>query len=238
MTQLRTKKKVVPSISAGRKPASRRAIPQRGYAKRAIHERTILAAAEEVFALHGFKGTSLEEIAEKAGISKQNMLYYYPTKLGLYRQVLNEILDGWLGSLDVFTEEDADPSEALRAYVREKLSFSRMRPNASRIYAMEVIAGAPHFTREIKARVVPRTRRAALAFETFWPAKRGEKIDATHVVFLIWAATQTYADLSRQMELVLGRSLTEDDFSMAEELIVRMVLRTVDLDGALKGRHA
>lgn len=209
--------------------------PRRGYAKRAAQEDAILAAAEEIFAQHGYKGTSLEDIAERAGISKQNMLYYFPSKLELYRRLLNEILDGWLGSLELFSREHANPAEAVRAYVREKLVFSRTRPNASRIYAMEIIAGAPHFAKEIKKRVVPQTRAAAVAFDELWAGKRSRDFEPTHVIFLIWATTQTYADFSRQMELVLGRSLTLSDFAAAEEMIVTMVLRTVGLETRSSG---
>ena len=56
----------------------------------------ILAAALEAFSQFGIHGTRLEQVAERAGVSKTNLLYYYPSKEALYEAVLQQILAIWL----------------------------------------------------------------------------------------------------------------------------------------------
>jgi TetR/AcrR family transcriptional regulator len=198
--------------------------------KRAKLEQDILRAAEVTFSIYGFHGISIEDIASSIGISKQNLLYYFPTKAQLYHRVLEGVTDDWLNRLTTLAHANDDPAGALRAYIKAKLNFSRERPHASRLYANEVIAGAPRYSAEIKARVVPALKAAIETLEALSRDRRVEPVDMTHLMFIIWASTQAYADFARQMELVLGRKkLIEADFEAAESLILRMVLRTLDL---------
>jgi TetR/AcrR family transcriptional regulator len=64
-----------------------------------------------------------------------------------------------------------------------------------------------------------------------WAAdRRIEPVDALHLMFVLWAMTQTYADFSRQMELVMGKdALGREDFAAAEELVTRVVLRALGI---------
>src|SRR5690606_35186989 len=103
----------------------------------------ILAAAEEVFAMQGYRGATTAAIAKKAGLPKANVHYYFGTKEALYQAVLQDILGLWLGELDRVTE-DRDPATALSDYIRAKVRLSRERPLASMVYANEMIRGAPH----------------------------------------------------------------------------------------------
>lgn len=195
-------------------------------------EGTILAAATRLFAECGFEGTSIAAVAEGAGISKQNLLYYFPTKQGLYERVLDEVLDDWLARMAHLADANAEPAEVLRAYVRAKLRFSREQPWASRVYAMEVIGGAKFYGEQIRARVVPLLRRDIEVFERWMADGRIARVDATHLLFALWAMTQSYADFAAQMTLVLGKpKLTGDDFEDAERLIGDMVVRAVAAAG-------
>lgn len=198
-------------------------------------EGTILAAATRLFAECGFEGTSIAAVAERAGISKQNLLYYFPTKQGLYERVLDEVLDDWLARmahLAQLADSGAEPTEVLRAYVAAKLRFSREQPWASRVYAMEVIGGAKFYGEQIRARVVPLLRRDIEVFERWMADGRIARVDATHLLFALWAMTQSYADFAAQMTLVLGKpELTGDDFEDAERLIGDMVVRAVAAAG-------
>ena len=102
----------------------------------------ILSAAEHVFARHGFSGSRLKEIAEEAGLPKANILYYFKSKEDLYRYVCQEILENWLGAIGEISES-SEPDEAVRKYIEAKMELSIQRPNASRVFAMEIISGAP-----------------------------------------------------------------------------------------------
>ncbi len=193
-------------------------------------EGDIAAVAVRVFAECGYEGASVATIAEQAGLSKQNLMYYYPTKQVLYERVLDDVLDDWLARMTQLAAAGPDdaPADVLRAYIQAKLRFSREQPYASRVYAMEVIAGARLYGEQIRERVVPVLRRDIETFERWIAAGRIAPVNATHLLFAIWAMTQSYADFAPQMALVLGRDdLSGHDFSDAEDTIARMVLAAV-----------
>jgi TetR/AcrR family transcriptional regulator len=194
-------------------------------------EADIVAQAVRVFAENGYEGASIATIADKADLSKQNLMYYFPTKQALYQRVLDAVLDEWLARMDTLADPAGQPRDMLRAYVQAKLRFSREHPWASRVYAMEVISGAPLFGEQIRERVVPLVRKDIDVFERWIGEGRIARVNATHLLFAIWAMTQSYADFGTQMALVLNRKLTRKDFDDAEEMIVNMVLCAVALPG-------
>ena len=105
------------------------------------NEQAILQAAEDEFARHGYKGTSMNTIAASAGLPKANLHYYFTNKLGLYVAVLSNILELWDSTFNALTAED-DPAVALTRYIRTKMEFSRRHPQASRIFAMAASASS------------------------------------------------------------------------------------------------
>ena len=193
-------------------------------------ESEITAEAVKVFAEYGYEGTSIAMVAENAGLSKQNLMYYFPTKQALYQRVLDEVLDEWLARMDTLASAERDPRDMLRSYVQAKLKFSREQPWASRVYAMEVISGAPLYGGQIQSRVVPLVRKDIDVFEQWIGEGKIAPVNATHLLFAIWAMTQSYADFAAQMTLVLNRKqLTKKDFDDAEKLIVDMVLAAISV---------
>jgi TetR/AcrR family transcriptional regulator len=193
-------------------------------------EAAIILEAVRIFAECGYEGASVAVIAENAGLSKQNLMYYFPTKQVLYERVLDDVLDDWLERMAGLNNPDHEPRDLLRAYISAKLCFSREQPWASRVYAMEVIGGAQFYGEQIKARVIPLLRRDIDTFERWIAEGRIAPVNATHLLFAIWAMTQSYADFAAQMALVLGREqLTGQDFEDAEQLITRMVLAAVEV---------
>ncbi len=191
-------------------------------------EADIAAEAVRVFAESGYEGASVATIAENVGLSKQNLMYYFPTKQALYQRVLDDVLDEWLARMANIAEPDGEPAEVLRAYIKAKLDFSREHPCGSRVYAMEVISGAPLYGEQIRERVVPLVRKDIEVFERWIGEGRIAPINATHLLFAIWAMTQSYADFAAQMQLVLGAGqLTSADFSDAEETITRLVVASL-----------
>ena len=193
-------------------------------------EADIVAEAVRVFAECGYEGASIATVAENAGLSKQNLMYYFPTKQALYERVLDGVLDEWLERMDSLADPEQDPRDVLRAYVQAKLRFSREQPWASRVYAMEVISGAQLYGGQIQKRVVPLLRKDIEVFERWIGEGKIGPINATHLLFAIWAMTQSYADFSTQMALVLNRKqLSKKDFDDGELMITNMVLAAVAL---------
>jgi TetR/AcrR family transcriptional regulator len=204
--------------------------PKRRLANRGRIEAAIVAEAVRVFAECGYEGASIAAVAENAGLSKQNLMYYYPTKQALYQRVLDGVLDDWLERMASLADPSRDPGDVLRAYVAAKLRFSREQPLASRVYAMEVLGGAQLYGDQIRKRVVPLVRRDIEVFERWIAEGKIARVNATHLLFAIWAMTQSYADFAAQMRLVLDREqLTQQDFEDAGNLVTSMVLRAVGL---------
>ena len=195
-------------------------------------EADILAQAVRVFAESGYEGASIATVAINAGLSKQNLMYYFPTKQALYERVLDGVLDDWLERMACLADPERDPRDVLRAYVQAKLKFSREQPWASRVYAMEVISGAQLYGAQIQQRVVPLLRKDIEVFEHWIAQGKIAPVNATHLLFSIWAMTQSYADFATQMALVLNRKqLSKKDFDDAELMITNMVLAAVALPG-------
>lgn len=202
--------------------------------RRVLHrdkvETTILGEAVRLFAECGYEGTSIATVAECAGLSKQNLMYYFTTKQALYQRVLDNVLDDWLARMASLADPAGAPADVLRAYVRAKLEFSREQPLASRVYAMEVIGGAKLYADQIRRRVIPLLRADIAVFERWIAEGKIAPVNATHLLFAVWAMTQSYADFAAQMTLVLDREqLQPSDFDDAERLITGMVLAAVGL---------
>jgi TetR/AcrR family transcriptional regulator len=148
--------------------------------------------------------------------------------------VLDDVLDEWLDRMEHLADPEQDPRDVLRTYIQAKLKFSREQPYASRVYAMEVISGAQLYGAQIRERVVPLLRKDIEVFERWIEQGKIAPINATHLLFAIWAMTQSYADFATQMALVLDRkALTRKDFDEGERLIVEMVIAAVAQPAAL-----
>ncbi|WP_205904688.1 TetR family transcriptional regulator C-terminal domain-containing protein [Diaphorobacter sp. HDW4A] len=194
-------------------------------ASRLRKEQNILKEAENQFAVFGFEGASLEGIANAVGISRHNLLYYFPSKEVLYRRVLDDVVFGWLAGMEDVWREPTDPVKALRTYIHGKLRSSLERPNAAKIFAKEVIAGAPRYADVIAARVKPVLDLEVKTFETWAQKGLVTRLDFTHLMFVIWTVTQAYAEHQTQFAILLGKpALDESDYDKAEEVITRLVL--------------
>jgi TetR/AcrR family transcriptional regulator len=189
------------------------------------HAATILRAAEAVFARRGFQGATMAEIAERAGLPKANLHYYFRTKQAVYRAVLDDILATWLVGTEALVPE-ADPAQALSAYIRHKMRLSAERPDASRVFANELIHGAAELREVLRSDLRALVREKAAVIDGWIAAGRMAPVDSTHLFFTIWAATQTYADFEPQVCAVLGvERLRARDLDRATEHVLTLVLR-------------
>ena len=109
---------------------------------RQTNEALILLAAEKVFARAGFGGATMAAIAEGSGLPKANLHYYFGSKDVLYRAVLAGILNNWLLPAHGITV-NAEPRAALESYIRAKMELSAKRPDGSKVFANELLHGAP-----------------------------------------------------------------------------------------------
>ena len=192
---------------------------------RQANEARILGAGERVFARAGFNGATMAAIADEAGLPKANLHYYFGSKLDLYRAVLARTLHDWLVPLDGLTP-DADPRDALAGYIRAKMAMSAQRPDASRVFANELLHGAAVVGDLMRTELRDTVRKKAAVIDGWIAAGRMAPVDSIHLFFTIWAATQTYADFDQQVRAVLCRDeLTAGDHERATEHVVSLVLR-------------
>ena len=106
------------------------------------NEARILDAAQDVFATYGYEGSTIDEVADRAGISKPNLHYYYKRKKDLYLAVLRRTLEIWLIPLREL-DRNGDPALEIGNYIAQKVELSRKFPAASRVFANEIVQGAP-----------------------------------------------------------------------------------------------
>ena len=199
---------------------------------RQANEAGILRAAESVFARKGFNGATMAEIADAAGLPKANLHYYFRTKQEIYRAVLRNILSLWLAGTD-HIEPDAEPGVALARYIRAKMALTAERPDASRVFANELLHGAHEVGGLLRSELRALVRRKAGVIEHWVAQGRMAPVDATHLFFTIWAATQTYADFEPQVCAVLGkRRLQKAELGRATQHVVTLILRGCGLNEA------
>jgi TetR/AcrR family transcriptional regulator len=164
----------------------------------------ILDAALNVFSLHGFRGATIDQIAEAAGMSKPNLLYYFSSKEEIHRRLLEDMLDLWLDPLRAL-DNDGDPIPELRSYIRRKLEMARDFPRESRLFANEMLQGAPHAIDVLEGELKALVDDKAQVIEAWMDEGRITRTDPYHLIFSIWATTQHYADFDVQVRAVLGR---------------------------------
>ncbi|WP_262368470.1 TetR/AcrR family transcriptional regulator [Marinomonas sp. IMCC 4694] len=163
----------------------------------------ILDAAEVEFGLKGYNGASLQHIAERAGLPKPNIIYYFQSKANLYKQVLNQTLTGWNDVFDRATLDD-DPALVLDSFIRVKLRQSFEQGKGSRLFAMEVIGGALHIGDYLKEELRPWFASRAALLQGWMDAGKMRQCDPSSVIFMIWATTQHYADFEAQVLALSG----------------------------------
>ncbi|MBS69559.1 MAG: pyrimidine utilization regulatory protein R [Pseudomonas sp.] len=186
----------------------------------------ILQAALDLFSRFGLHGTSLDQVATQADVSKTNLLYYFGSKEELYTNVLRQLLEVWLQPLQAFSVEQ-DPVEAIRNYLRVKLELSRDHPAESRLFCMEIMQGAPLLLGELQQPLHDLVENKVAVIQAWIDAGKLAAIAPHHLIFSLWATTQHYADFRVQVEAVAGKTL--DDPAFFEETLKS--LQALILDG-------
>lgn len=184
----------------------------------------ILDAALDVFSAYGLRGARVEEIAAKAGLSKTNLLYYFRTKDALYQAVLERTLDMWLEPLRAL-DDSREPIAALSDYISRKLSYSRSHPQASRLFANEMLQGGQALMPVLEGELAILVDEKVALLSRWMDEGRLARIDPRHLIFAIWATTQHYADFAVQIRALTGRDLSDDGLhEQAREAVVALLM--------------
>jgi TetR/AcrR family transcriptional regulator len=213
---------VADEVWAGTQASSRKTRTGEANAER------ILDAALDIFAAYGFRGARIDQIAAAAGLSKPNLLYYFRTKHELYTAVLARTLDMWLEPLREL-DSRSDPKAALTAYIARKLEYSRSHPTASRLFAMEMLQGAPHLSPALTNTLLELVEAKSRTIEGWIRDGLLRPVDPKHLIFAIWATTQHYADFATQIRALTGTGVEDEKFYKAAAAALSRIL----LEGVL-----
>lgn len=181
----------------------------------------ILEAALDVFSALGYRGATVDRIAAAAGLSKPNLLYYFPSKEAIHEELLGKLLDTWLDPLRALDPE-GDPLEEILGYVRRKLEMSRDYPRESRLFANEIVQGAPRIHAVLSTELKALVDEKAALLSRWMEEGRIARVHPYHLIFSIWSLTQHYADFDVQVRAVLG---SEDPFDGAPEFVETLYRR-------------
>ena len=191
------------------------------------NERLILEAAEKVFAEAGFGGATMQLIADMAGLPKANLHYYFPTKEALYRRVVQNIFEIWLDAAASF-DDAAGPVEGIGAYVEAKMDISRRHPHGSKVWAAEVMHGAPVIQDYLETTLRAWTEGRMAVIQRWIDEGQMAPIDPRHLLYMLWATTQHYADFGHQIEtLNAGQPLSDRQWREATENVKQIILRGI-----------
>ncbi|WP_374372556.1 TetR/AcrR family transcriptional regulator [Tabrizicola sp.] len=191
------------------------------------NERAILEAAEKVFAEAGFGGATMQLIADMAGLPKANLHYYFATKEDLYRRVVQQIFEIWLDAASSF-DDAPGPVEGIGAYVDAKMDISRTHPHGSKVWASEVMHGAPVIQDYLETTLRDWTEGRIAVIQRWIDEGKMKPVNPRHLLYLLWATTQHYADFGHQIQtLNAGKPLTDRQWNEAKASVKDMVLRGI-----------
>lgn len=163
-----------------------------------------------MFSRHGYRGSTLDLIADEAGLSKPNILYYFDGKEDIHVTLLNQLMETWLDPLEAMNA-DGQPLEEIMSYVHRKLEMSREFPRESRLFANEILQGAPRMTPHLETGLKPLFDRKVALIQKWVDEGRLANVEPRHLLFSIWATTQHYADFDAQVQV-----LTDDETSVMD----------------------
>lgn len=190
------------------------------------NETLILQAAEKVFAEAGFGGATMQLIADMAGLPKANLHYYFATKEDLYRRVVQDIFEIWLHAADSM-DKAPGPVEGIGAYIQAKMDISRRHPNGSKVWAFEVMHRAPVIQDYLETTLRVWTDGRVRLIERWIAEGKMAPVDPEHLLYMLWATTQHYADFGHQIETLNAGPLSDGDWQKATDSVKTMILRGI-----------
>ena len=200
-------------------------VRRRGVGKaRPLQMAKIVRAAEIEFSQKGFDGVSLQAIADRAGFSKRQVIYFFGTKKNLYQTIISKIFKDW-ATYDLYQQEGS-PRQILSAYIEKILKSSKEKPHLSKIIINEMTRGAtvaiPVF-RDLKTETTITSLKKR--FEEWKTEGQIRSFDPVQYVFLVWAAQHFYAAFEPEIAYIMGREkLSDEDWTNIIEQIKDMLL--------------
>ena len=182
----------------------------------------ILEAALEVFSTHGYRGSTLDQIAETAGLSKPNILYYFDGKEEIFVTLLGSLVDQWIEPLRQIDPE-GEPLEEIRSYVALKVQMSKDMERESRLFANEILQGAPRIGEHLSGDLQELFTRTTGILTAWMDQGKIAQVDPEHLLYSIWATTQHYADFRSQIDMLSGHGKIDSADAFLDQLYVKLL---------------
>ena len=182
----------------------------------------ILEAALDVFSTHGYRGSTLDQIAEAAGLSKPNILYYFDGKEEIFVTLLGSLVDQWIEPLRQI-DPDGEPLEEIRRYVARKVQMSKDMERESRLFANEILQGAPRIGEHLSGDLQDLFTRTTGILTAWMDQGKIAQVDPEHLLYSIWATTQHYADFRSQIDMLSGHGKIDSADAFLDQLYVKLL---------------
>lgn len=97
----------------------------------------VLAAAEELFAEQGYDATSVQQVVERAGVTKGAMYHHFSSKEDLLFEIYNSLLTEQLAGLSRIVAQEADPHTTVREIIDDLIVTTAARARGAAVFGRE-----------------------------------------------------------------------------------------------------
>ena len=177
----------------------------------------------------------MQAIADACALPKANLHYYFASKEKLYRRVVERIFTIWLEAADSF-ETSATPEVALSRYITRKMQLSRQHRYGSKVWANEVMHGAPIIQDYLETTLRSWTETRISVIRRWIDEGQMRPVDPRWLLYMIWATTQHYADFAHQIETLNHGALSDTQWVEATETVCGIILRGIGIGTEVTGR--
>jgi TetR/AcrR family transcriptional regulator len=144
--------------------------------------------------------------------------------------VLFDLLEVWKQDALSFETFD-DPRVVLSSYIRAKMQRSRTRPYGSKVWANEIIHGAPTLGEALDESLYDWAKMKEAKIRQWVEDKRILPVEPASLLYMIWASTQHYADFDHQVKILNDHQpLSDMQFERAIQTVTGVILRGIGLE--------
>lgn len=152
----------------------------------------ILDAALTCFALAGYSGTSLNDIAAEVGIRRPSLLHHFASKEALYEEAFERLLSDWFSRLAGAINAPATGWAKVEGVLRAGFTFFADNPNYVILMRREAIDGGVHLGIDLAAVLRPMFDEAAAYFRKEMEAGRFRQQNSEQILITGYGALLSY----------------------------------------------
>jgi AcrR family transcriptional regulator len=199
--------------------------------------RRLLAEAIRLFGRHGFEGTSLDAVASAAGVRKQTLLYYFPSKVDLLTECVQETSGRVARALTEALEEEVSGSGKAEAVVRTVFRLAEEWPEFAQ-FIREAGRLGPDVVESFAAVLEPLRLRALAFLDAGMKEGQIRSQDPALLLFTLYTAVVGSITEAGVLRAVVGEDQSRTALRRREEEVVSFVLGALAPGDQDEGRAA